>query len=105
MEHRYRRRRRVFALVEIKNINRQPVTGLVHNISQGGAFILSTVMPKIDRVVEINISTSTSNGLLVPVRGIVIHRNRNGFGLMFFKQGNATLYFVNKLSNSFTERA
>ena len=105
MEHRSQRRRRAFALVEIQSQNQHTITGLVHNISQDGVFILSTVMPKVDRVVEISISTSTENGLPIPVRGRVVHCNRNGFGLMFCKQEDATWQLLDKLSNSFVERA
>jgi len=105
MELRCQTRRRAFALVEIQSQNQHKITGLVHNISQDGAFILSTVMPKVDRVVEIKLSTSADNGLLIPVRGRVIHCNRNGFGLRFCKQEDATWQLLDKLSNSFVERA
>lgn len=105
MEHRHRRRRRTFALVEIQNYGKQINIGLVYNITSHGAFVLCTAAPDVSRLVEIYISAPAEDSLLTPISGIVIHRNNNGFGLMFCEQNSPTRLLVNELSGSYAEAA
>jgi len=103
MEHRHLRRHRAFALVQLIDYSEKYTSGLVYNISLNGAFILSIATPTVDTIIHITISAPAIGTLLVPISGIVVHRNNNGFGLMFCKQERATRLLVDKLSNSYAE--
>jgi hypothetical protein len=105
MEHRHLARRRTFALVEIQDYGKQINIGLVYNITSHGAFILCTASPNVNRIVEIYISVPAEDSLLTLISGIVIHRNNNGFGLMFCEQNSPTRLLVNELSSSYAEPA
>jgi len=83
MEHRYRQRQRIFAIVEVKNIEIQRLTGMIYNFSFDGAYILCTDPPATGKVVNIRLIATQESDLLLPVSGIIIHRNEHGFGLMF----------------------
>ena len=88
MEHRYRQRQRIFAIVEVKIIETPSRTGMIYNFSLDGAFILCTAPPKVGKFVNIRLLATHENDLFLPVSGIIIHRNENGFGLMFIEQGH-----------------
>lgn len=103
MEHRQRRRHRTFTLVEIKDNNQHDITGLAYNVSRDGIFVLSTTAPKVNITVDICISIPAKEKLLKPISGIVVHRSKNGFGLMFCKQNGATWLLVEELLNGYME--
>jgi len=105
MEHRHLRRLRTFALVEIKVFGKQSYIGLVYNITRHGAFILCTTSPNLHGIVGINISAHPEHSFLTPISGIVIHRNINGFGLLFCEQNSPTRLLVTELSGSYSEQA
>ena len=105
MEHRYQRRRRTFALVEIQDYGKQINIGLVYNITSHGAFILCTASPNVNRIVEIYMAAPAEDSLLTLICGIVIHHNNNGFGLLFCEQDSSTRLLVNELSSSYAEPA
>jgi len=105
MDHRRIDRHRTFTLIEILGHTPQNYTGLVYNINRYGAFILSTTAPKVDSIVEISLLICTNSKLQLPVPGIVIHRNRNGFGLLFFEQKPVTLLFVESLTYRYSLHA
>ena len=105
MEHRLRRRRRTFALVEIQDHVKQCKFGLVYNITNHGAFVLCTASPNVNRIVEIYLSEPAEDSLLTLISGIVIHRNNNGFGLMFCEHNSTTRLLVDNLSSSYSELA
>ena len=100
MEHRQQRRHRAFTLAEIKVHSQNHMTGLVYNVSRDGIFVLSTIAPKVNIVVDICILLPEKRKLLVPISGIIVHRSKNGFGLMFCEQRRATRIFVDKLLSS-----
>jgi len=103
MEHRRRRRNRAFALVKIQDYHEQCVTGLVYNVNHDGVFILSTATLKVDSIVNICMWITGKNSLLIPVSGIVIHRNKNGFGLMFCTKESSTRQLADKMLSSYSE--
>lgn len=86
MEHRNRWRQRIFAIVEVENLEIPRLTGMIYNFSLDGAFILCSVPPKKGKFVNIRLLAAHENDLLLPVSGIIIHRNEHGFGLMFNEQ-------------------
>ena len=92
-------RRRTFALVEIQDSQKQCNAGLVYNISRYGAFILCSNSPSLDRIIDISLSKGAGGNLSIPISGIVIHRNKYRFGLMFCNQNSPTLELVDKLSS------
>ena len=100
MEHRQRKRHRAFTLVEVKDHNNLGMTGLVYNVSRDGIFILCTIAPKVDRIVDICILMPGKENVLLPIFGIVVHRSKNGFGLMFCEEGEATWLLEDKLLRS-----
>jgi len=103
MEHRRRKRHRTFALVKIQSYREQHSTGLVYNINRYGAYILTTSAPKIDRMVDICLPAHTGDRTATPISGIVVHRNDNGFGIMFCHQETETWQLVSKLSSYYTQ--
>jgi len=101
MEHRQLRRYRAFTLADIKVRSQNYITGLVYNVSHDGIFVLSTIAPKVNMIVDICISLLGKKKFLVPISGIVVHRNKHGFGLMFREQRRATCLIVDKLLSSY----
>jgi hypothetical protein len=73
------------------------MAGLVYNISRDGIFILSTIMPRVNTIVEILIPMPAKKKLLLPISGQVVHRGKNGFGLMFCELAAAARLFVDKV--------
>ena len=103
MEHRQRKRHRAFTLAEVKGHKKHCMTGLVYNVSRDGIFILTTIAPKVDRIVNISISIPETEMVLVPISGIVVHRSSNGFGLMFCEERETTWQLVDKLLRRYME--
>ena len=100
MEHRQRKRHRAFTLAEVKDHYKHCMTGLVYNVSRDGLFILSTIAPKVDRIVDVCISIPEKENVLIPISGIVVHRSKNGFGLMFCEEEEVTWLLVDNLLRS-----
>ena len=103
MEHRQQRRHRAFTLAEIKVHSQSHLIGLVYNVSHDGIFVLSTIAPKVNIIVDICISLPGKKKFLAPVSGIIVHRSKNGFGLMFCEQRRATRLFVDRLLRSYVD--
>lgn len=83
IENRQAERRPAFALTEVRHGEHKPLTGLIYNISQDGAFILTNTTPPVAECVSIRMPYIKENNKVVWIHGKVTHRNYVGFGLMF----------------------
>ena len=96
IDHRQGMRRPAFALVKIR-CRRCHNVGLIHNISPDGMFILCEAVADVSASVDISIAVSGEANASVRIPGIVVHRRRNGFGIMFRELDGTALKFVGRL--------
>ena len=74
-----------------------PQCGPIHNISPDGMFILCEAVADVSASVDISIAVSGEANASVRIPGIVVHRRRNGFGIMFRELDGTALKFVGRL--------
>jgi len=86
MEHRLKLRHRIFSIIEIYNVETPRMTGMIYDFSLDGAFILCTIPPRLGKVVNIRLIAAPVIDHMLPVSGIVIHKNQHGFGMMFCEE-------------------
>jgi len=83
IEHRLGSRHRVMMLVKVHNNSGRCTAGLLYDLSADGMFVLSEEPPLVNKCVDIEFALSPAGGMAVTIKGIVVHRSRTGFGLMF----------------------
>jgi hypothetical protein len=91
VNHRHGSRRLVQTLVQIRHHSGLLAKGLVCNISRDGMFILCDAVPEINTGVEIDMPKGATS---VRIPGFVMHRNVNGFGMMFRDLDSSTRVLV-----------
>jgi hypothetical protein len=83
IEHRLGSRHRVMMLVKVHKNSGRCTAGLLYNLSADGMFVLSEEPPLVNKCVDIEFALSPAGNMAVTIKGIVVHRRKTGFGLMF----------------------
>lgn len=97
MENRHGKRCRAFALAEILGKDGNLARGLVYNVSRDGMFIVNTSKLGASRYINIRLPHIIKNDKPLQLSGMIVHRNKAGFGLMFHKIDNTTRSLISKL--------
>jgi hypothetical protein len=95
IDHRQGKRVRLLKMATIHWYGGQRAAGLVYNVSADGMFMLSVAGPEIHRCVEIDILLPASYSK-VQLSGMVVHRQKHGFGVMFRHLQGPAYDFVSK---------
>jgi len=82
INHRQGRRVRTFALVEIKSRNGHS-HGLMYNLSRDGMYVVSKTVPNLHDSIDICLSSFIDQDTYAVIPGMVIHRSKYGFGVLF----------------------
>ena len=96
MENRQGIRRPALGLLKIRSSSDQEMAGLMYNASSNGMFILSTAQVEINKPLEILFNVSVRDKPR-RITGIVMHRNKNGFGIIFRSLDSSARLFVNNI--------
>lgn len=100
MDHREGIRRRALALVKIQyghGYNYNYSGGLMYDISHDGMFVLSELVPNVNDSVEVWMSLSIDDDTPIRIPAMVVHCNKNGFGLMFRELDNNARFYLSEI--------
>lgn len=102
MDHRHGERVRALALVRVCQNERveECRAGLLYNISQDGAFVLSNMRPTINASLDVYIQLADNN-MNVCLPGQVVHANGHGFGLIFRQINRQNRWLISLLQKNY----
>jgi hypothetical protein len=100
MEHRHGARRRALSLVDIQ-YRRGHGSGLMYNIGPDGMYVLSKAGLRVHDSVDISLAPPKNKGSPVRIKGMVVHRSKYGFGLMFSRLDKNARKLVGKYLSRF----
>jgi hypothetical protein len=100
MEHRHGVRRRALSLVEIQ-YRQGRGSGLMYNIGPDGMYVLTKAGLRVHESVDISLAPPQDKGSPVRIKGMVVHRSKYGFGLMFSRLDKNARKLVSKYLSRF----
>ena len=105
MDHRQGARSQALSLVKVICGNKVSYSGIIYNISYHGLFVVSNANVSPDDNVTIVVDMPYGNSSnAIQIQGMVIHKKKHGFGIMFSHNDLVARRFVTQLikSNSTT---
>jgi hypothetical protein len=95
MEHRQGSRYSTLLLVEIHWRGTQSALGFVSDVGNGGMYVASEASPGLHDCVRIALLEADYSWVWIP--GLVVHRRKNGFGMMFRELDDGAQAAIGKL--------